>query len=719
MKRMFGRIQHWLLRLFLAIFSALTLDAAPAADRAAERIALDEGARIATYEIAFDEIVLFGGAGSSRPRLTSPAAPIRSLAELSDYLKRIQRENSQKAEVVVYEAEQPRSEATRRILGPKARVQFSRPELADPTVRELGLAGWQRTDSPTQFIVTASNAAELLQKLDALRRHRNVVAAEPLMRRPMRKDLIPSDFYFDRQWSLFNAAPGGVDINVTPAWDETLGRGIVIGINDDGVQLQHPDLSANARADLSYDFVRNAPHSDFALETADTHGTLVGGVAAARGNNGFGVAGVAFQSGLASLRTLSDAGETDDVYARSFAHRPEDIRVVNSSWGPEGWFEGPQPLSAGALKRLAEGGRIFVFAAGNDAAAGRMANYNGFANSPYTIAVGAVGRSGALEIYSERGANVLVVAPAGVITTDRTGELGENPGTDTTPGALPDAYYEPFGGTSAAAPHVAGVTALMLAVNPRLSWRDVQEILIRTARPNTLPGWVTNGAALKFHLGYGAGLVDADAAVRAARTWRRLGKQTMVTVAKASMTNIPDANPAGLVETLTLKARGRVEHVEVTVDLAHPRLSDLEIDVISPSGTVSPLLERGAVWSADTLRWTFMTVWNWGEEAKGDWKVAIRDVTVGNEGQLRNVALNVYMGPSNTPPPPPEFSGELRHPSRDPLAPEPRNPDPAVRSPDTSDRSPNRAPGDATGGSIRSPTRQPENPGIRSPTRRP
>lgn len=717
MKRRFagGHWRRWIRRLGLAISPFLPIAAALAAEAPAERVALDEGSRVATYEIAFDEIFLLDGTGGSlRPRLSSLVTPVRSLAELNEHLRRLQREKSQKAEVVVYEAGQPRSEATRRIISPKARVEFSRPELADPTVRELGLAGWQRTGSPAHFIVTAANAAELLLKLDALRRHRNVVAAEPLVRLRMKKDLIPSDFYFDRQWNLLATSPGDVDINVTPAWDQTLGRGVVIGISDDGVQLLHPDLTANARADLSYDFVRDAPHSDFALETDDYHGTLVAGAAAARGNNGFGVAGVAFQSSLASLRILSGAGETDDVVARSMAHRPSDIRVVNCSWGPEGWFAGPGTLTRVAIKQLAEAGRIFVFAAGNDGAEGRMSNYTGHANSPYTIAVGAVTRAGARAIYSERGANLIVAAPAGVITTDRTGEIGKNPGTD--PGGLPDAYFEPFGGTSAAAPQVSGVVALMLAVNSRLSWRDVQEILIRTARPNTLPGWVTNAAALKFHLDYGAGLVDADAAVRTARTWRRLGKQTMVTVSSAPMATVPDADLAGRVETLTQSARGRVEHVEVTVDLTHPRLSDLEIDVISPSGTVSPLLERGATWSAGTLRWTFMTVWNWGEPAKGDWKVAVRDVTAGNEGVLRSVTVNVYMGPDGGVSPPPEFSGDLRHPTRDPLAPEPRNPDPEVRTPDTATRSPTRTAG---GGGIRSPTRDPENPGIRSPTRRP
>ena len=170
---------------------------------------------------------------------------------------------------------------------------------------------------------------------------------------------------------------------------------------------------------------------------------------------------------------------------------------------------------------------INVYASGNDGAAGYFgqgfaslgdwssASYNPLVNSRYTIGVGAVDHDGLYNnadgtytSYPESGSSVLVVAPtgssvlgatnigdddgygSGITTTDLVGDFGLNAaplpnGFDPDRDFLPDPdYTSRMNGTSAAAPEVSGVIALMLQANPNLTYRDVEEILVRSSRQN-------------------------------------------------------------------------------------------------------------------------------------------------------------------------------------------------------------------------------------------
>ena len=130
-------------------------------------------------------------------------------------------------------------------------------------------------------------------------------------------------------------------------------------------------------------------------------------------------------------------------------------------------------------------------------------NKDGYANSIYTIAVSAVSAYGGQVGYAEQGCCIVVCAPSsgpgyGMVLTDVHGTGGYTSGNYTTG----------FGYTSAAAPQVSGVVALMLEANPGLGWRDVQEVLLATARVTdpSHPDWSTNGAGVAFNHWYGAGL---------------------------------------------------------------------------------------------------------------------------------------------------------------------------------------------------------------------
>ncbi len=190
-------------------------------------------------------------------------------------------------------------------------------------------------------------------------------------------------------------------------------------------------------------------------------------------------------------------------------------------------------MTASEIKSL---GSIHIVPAGNSGAGGRStppfdernvgtyssSQYDQLANSIYTIAVGAVDSDGKFEnpatgvitTYSEGGTNVLIVAPSGnfgndistnptlnsgIVTTDPTGEAGRNVGPIFNFEYDGDYfgntnYTSVASGTEYAAAQVAGVVSLMLEMNPRLSYRDVQQILLMSARQNDQfdESWIVN-----------------------------------------------------------------------------------------------------------------------------------------------------------------------------------------------------------------------------------
>jgi len=354
---------------------------------------------------------------------------------------------------------------------------------------------------------------------------------------------VPNDPLFSDQWHLLNTgqlvsqpdsldtyATWGEDIRAVEAWDTATGDGVVIGIIDDGVYIGHPDLGASGTEnfdptkyspDLSFNF-NNPGFLPIPNTATDFHGTAVAGLAAGDGDNGLGITGVAYDATLAALRLIAEPiSLTDQNIALALFHRPDDIDVYNNSWGPADvrLLAGPGPLAAQALMdsvlrgRTADNGvsklgTIHVWAGGNGGAAFDSSNFDAYANSRYTISVGAVDHTGESTTYNETGTNILVTAPSGdgasgLTTTDLVGEVGYNStGIDVDQigrDFLADIdYTSRFNGTSAAAPIVSGVIALMLEAASdngiELTYRDVEAILARSARQNdpTDIGWAVN-----------------------------------------------------------------------------------------------------------------------------------------------------------------------------------------------------------------------------------
>ena len=597
-----------------------------------------------TYAIALDELYVPTGPAATR---LHKLAPQKSLSSLLVAATSLGNQTGAQPRLVLYPINGPRDEFSRRIVTQQVHIETDNLDAVRTATRSLGVINWTIPDYAPGHAIgqIEGDPAQALRVTEALSRLANVISATPLLAAQHAKlaDPATNDPFFTEQWHLLGNTAGLNGINVTPVWPTRKGTGINIGIVDDGVQLTHPDLVANAATSGNYDW-NDADTDPSPGLASDDHGTAVAGLAAARGNNGIGVSGVAPQATLYGLRLIA-MPTTDQQDAEAMAWRNDLIQIKNNSWGPA---SGPSVLgTAGSLWQAAVAsgttygrdglGTIYVFAAGNGKEDGNQGNKNAYANNINVLAVSAVDNNGASASFSEGGSHIVVSAPGestpGIVTTDRTGANGYNPGSSE----LSDQdYTQKFGGTSASAPIVSGVIALMLEANPDLSWRDVKEILLRSSKqlqPSD-DNWVTRDDGLpshpiKHHEFFGGGLIDANAAVALASTWTPLGTEAVVTKSTARVAQtIPDDSSTPLVIPITPSGpKLRVEHVEVTVNITHVFRGDLEIKLTSPSGTVSTLAAPTLKDSGDNYaNWTFSSVRHWGESSEGTWQLSIRDV---------------------------------------------------------------------------------------------
>ncbi|MEC4982907.1 MAG: PA14 domain-containing protein [Oscillatoria sp. PMC 1068.18] len=421
-------------------------------------------------------------------------------------------------------------------------------------------------------------------------------------------------------------------------------------------QLKFDDTIANeSLGELS--------HWSLTFKTSNLHGTAVAGVAAADGNNGNGGSGVAPDAAWAGLR-LGANGFDDKEIADAWSYQNQQIDIYNNSWGP-GFFSTSPPLALAALENNVRVGResrgnIYVFAAGNDGELEGNVNYNSLANSRQAIAVGAIGNTGEQASYSAPGSSLLVSAPSSGgnlgITTTYNYNNG-NPETD---------YINTFGGTSAAAPLVSGVIALMLEANPNLTQRDIQHILVETAQKNDDEGWSENQAGYSVNYKYGFGAIDAEAAVETAIAWQPVGREIAIETDNIwvgeDILDYNQENPSPpLISEVFIPETDNfsLDWVEVVFNAGHSYLGDLNIVLTSPDGTQSILAEQhlnnlNYDFDNDQYRWVFSSARHWGEDATGTWQLSVSDRQEGNVFRDRNFwkswQLNLYGSTENTPP---------------------------------------------------------------------
>ncbi|MEQ1555417.1 MAG: S8 family serine peptidase, partial [Gallionella sp.] len=444
------------------------------------------------------------------------------------------------------------------------------------------------------------------------------------------------------------AALLGEDINVALAWQPAAGvgvtgKGVTVTVVDDGMEVGHEDLASNVSANgLSHNYVTGSSDpTNNPADTASGHGTSVAGIIAAKQNNGLGGVGVAPNAKVSGYNLLLNLSSVNEVDAMT--RNAATVSISSNSWGAT---DGTGNLAAssalwrnaiqtGLTTGRAGKGTVYVWAAGNGAqglsaactavtSCADNSNYDGQANYRGVMAVAAVNDQGRRSAYSEMGANLWVAAPGGefcgthtITTIDRTGVLGHNNATTVTDYANKN-YTKCMNGTSSATPTVSGVVALMLEANPALTWRDVRVILAQTSRSNdfgvctqlpapaagtpctlTSTGWFLNGAGVSsatnpryyFNHQYGFGVVDAAAAVTAAKTWVNLPAEKIFSSTLAMPNSaIPDyvaptvaaPNPVNIGVSNTLAVAGSgiasIEFVEINFSAAnHTYAGDLDI----------------------------------------------------------------------------------------------------------------------------------------------
>ncbi|QNP69523.1 S8 family serine peptidase [Streptomyces roseirectus] len=457
----------------------------------------------------------------------------------------------------------------------------------------------------------------------------------------------PNDTEYAKQWDLFETTAG---MNVPGAWNTTTGSGVTVAVIDTGY-VAHSDLAANIVA--GYDFIAdtavsvdgngrdnnpadpgdwynaNECGSGIPASTSSWHGTHVAGTIAAVTNNGKGIAGIAHGAKISPLRVLGKCGgyDSDIIDAITWASggtvsgvpaNTNVAKVINMSLGGDGACS---TATQSAINAAVGRGTTVVVASGNDNE--NVANHNP-GNCNNVISVAATNRAGAKASYSNFGSQVDIAAPGGETrTATANGILSTlNSGTKTPVGEN-YAYYQ---GTSMATPHVAGLAALLKSANPALTPAQIESAIKTNAR--ALPGACSGGC--------GAGLADAAKTVAAVSGTG--GGTTGAVFTNTTATAVPDNAPA--IES-SISVTGRTGNapaaLQVGVNITHPYVGDLVIDLVAPDGTAYRLKSSSSD-STDNIDTTY-TVDASSETANGTWKLRVQDTAAQDAGTLNSWKL--------------------------------------------------------------------------------
>jgi subtilisin family serine protease len=524
-----------------------------------------------------------------------------------------------------------------------------------------------------------------------------ILIAEPEIVIPKEPHYRPKDPFYSQQWYLNHS--GGSElganshIDAEKAWDITRGiRSVVVAVADDAVDLNHPDFQGLGKIVAPKDF-KDKDFIPLPDTSEESHGTACAGIAVAE-ENGIGIAGVAPGCALMPIRTTGflDDGTIEELFDYCIAH---DASVISCSWGAAAVYFPLSLRQRAAITRAATQGRrgkgcVIVFAAGNanrpvsgtvyergwpkNLLKGPTNWLGGFTVHPDVITVSASTSLSKKAAYSNWGTNISVCAPSnnappgmwfeqtgfigtapevtvalpglGMFTADLVGTLGYETGD----------YVRGFGGTSSACPVVAGVAALVLSANSDLTALEVKRILQETADKiidrdadpqlgMRLGTYDTNGHSQWF----GYGKVNAFKAVQAAKQKITQSPQSGIRRLHGRNDNrleIPDDNPQGITSGIQVNDSASVREIQVTVDLQHDFLGDVEVSLKAPNGQ-TVLLQNRTLGSLTRLQKTYSVETTptlkqlLNKPATGLWQLQVVDYAPMDRGTLNSWELTV------------------------------------------------------------------------------
>ena len=495
-----------------------------------------------------------------------------------------------------------------------------------------------------------------LRQIKELNQRDDIEYAEPnYIYKP---SLIPDDEFYNLQWHY----PA---INLPQAWDITtgeiktgdrVGTDVIVAVIDTGVFLAHPELAGQSgqpgQLVPGYDFISdpanaadgdgidsdpNDPGDNAQLNNSSWHGTHVAGTIAAKTNNSNGVAGVAWQAKIMPLRVLgTEGGSSFDIieavrYAAGLSNSSGTVPmqkadIINLSLGGPGESQASQAAYDAARAEEV----IVVAAAGNENTSqlSYPASYDG------VISVSATDFANSRAPYSNFGSSVDIAAPGGSqgvdLNNDGFGDGVLSTLVDDSSGS-PEATLKFYQGTSMAAPHVAGVFALMRAIHPAISPADIDESLAVGLLTTDLDN---NGRDDLF----GHGLIDALKAVQDAQ--RRASGDNTIPPQPAFIVSDPNhlvIENDDLSGTLVLSNKGDdpASITGFTVDASWLSVVPDSVDV-NGLGTYQITIDRNGLTDSSYLG---VITFNWGASRSLQVQVSM---TVGNvivEGE----AGTIYM----------------------------------------------------------------------------
>ncbi|MBV9867624.1 MAG: S8 family serine peptidase [Abitibacteriaceae bacterium] len=514
---------------------------------------------------------------------------------------------------------------------------------------------------------------------NALYGQRQVIFSHPNFIWPMQPRFVPNDPLFSQQWNLHNTGQGGgtigADIKAEQAWDITRGSSsVVIAVIDTGIDIDHEEFKGRVLTGYDAILKNSDPRPKDNGFGDENHGTEVAGLALAAGNNALGISGVAPNCKLLPIRAITN-DTTDEDIADAFTFAVDHgAWVINNSWGPVGASGVPQPLpdvirtSIDYAVTHGRGGKgcVITWAAGNTSQSSEL---DGFASYPSVIDVAASTNRDGHSFYSDFGPSIDVCAPSSggtlnVTSTDRMGAVGDDPGN----------YTGTLAGTSFAAPQVAGTAALVLSLNPSLTYTQVRDVLEHTADKIDTSGGAYDSSG-HSNL-YGFGRINAYRALLASNTttptitlvapqpsstisgiytvraktsndalvkrvdFARRNQNSIASATRTPALHIPDF--ATMTDTQTLTATGPIEHANIKVNITHASPSDLVVTLIAPDGTKVVLYNHDSLsaFITDTGLSIDQALSLTGKKIAGAWRLQISDTISGDTGTLDTWSLN-------------------------------------------------------------------------------